>query len=90
MKMNKIYKWLLSWGVDRWAHCAIAGMIACVMLLAMCWLPAWATLLSSVMVTLGYIMGKEMADEPGDIVDALFGIVGALPVWVLWVVMMMI
>lgn len=85
--MNKIIKWLLSWGVDRYAHFAIANIIAFLSLTAFCWLPWFACLAISVLVTLVCIIYKDYAiDDTADIIDVIFGIIGGAVIWLNFII----
>ena len=85
-ELSRIFGWLLGWGVDRFAHMSIAMVIASVMLVAFCWLTWWASLAISVLVTLACIVVKDFAiDAKADLVDVVFGLIGALLAWAVWV-----
>lgn len=85
--LNKIFAWLLSWGVDRYAHFALASVIASVMLIVFCWLPYWASLLISAVVSSSAILVKDyVLDSKADLVDIAWGYAGATMVWVVWIV----
>lgn len=81
-ELSRIFGWLLSWGVDRYAHMSLAMVIASVMLAVFCWLPWWASLSISALVTLSCIVVKDFAiDAEADMVDVVFGLIGAGIVW---------
>lgn len=84
-ELSRILGWLLSWGVDRYAHMSLAMVIASVMLAVFCWLPWWASLAISALVTLSCIVVKDFAiDAKADMVDVVFGLIGALLAWAVW------
>lgn len=81
-ELSRIFGWLLSWGVDRYANMSLAMVIASVMLAVFCWLPWWASLSISALVTLSCIVVKDFAiDAEADMVDVVFGLIGAGIVW---------
>lgn len=81
-ELSRIFGWLLSWGVDRYARMSLAMVIASVMLAVFCWLPWWASLSISALVTLSCIVVKDFAiDAEADMVDVVFGLIGAGIVW---------
>lgn len=83
--LSRLFGWLLSWGVDRYAHMSITMVISSVMLVAFCWLTWWASLAISVLVTLACIVVKDFAiDAEADMVDVVFGLIGAAIAWVVW------
>lgn len=85
-ELSRIFGWLLSWGVDRYAHMSLAMMIAGVMLAVFCWLPWWASLAISVLITIASIVVKDFAiDAKADMVDVVFGLIGAALAWVVWI-----
>lgn len=85
-ELCRIFGRLLSWGVDRYAHMSIAMVIASVMLAVLCWLPWWSSLAISMLVTLSCIVVKDFAiDAKADLVDVVFGLIGALLAWAVWI-----
>lgn len=84
--LSKMFAWLLGWGVDRYAHATIIAIIACVMLVCFCWLPWWANLIISVLVSSAVITVKDCAiDAKADVVDIIFGYIGGAVVWISFV-----
>ncbi len=85
-ELSRIFGWLLGWGVDRYAHMSLSAVIASVMLAVFCWLPWWASLAISVLVTLSCIVVKDFAiDAKADMVDVVFGLIGAAIAWTVWI-----
>lgn len=85
--LSRLFGWLLSWGVDRYAHMSIAMVISSVMLVAFCWLTWWASLAISVLITLTCIVVKDFAiDAEADMVDVVFGVGGAAFPCIVWIV----
>lgn len=85
--LSRLFGWLLSWGVDRYAHMSIAMVIASVILVAFCWLTWWASLAISVLITLTCIVVKDFAiDAEADMVDVIFGVGGAAFPCIVWIV----
>ena len=90
-ELSRIFGWLLSWGVDRYAHMSLAMVIASVMLAVFCWLPWWASLSISALVTLSCIVVKDFAiDAEADMVDVVFGLIGAGVVWAVFLVSVLV
>lgn len=85
--LSRLFGWLLSWGVDRYAHMSLAMVISSVILVAFCWLTWWASLAISVLVTLACIVVKDFViDAKADMVDVIFGVVGAAFPCIVWIV----
>lgn len=85
--LSRLFGWLLSWGVDRYAHMSVAMVIASVILVAFCWLTWWASLAISVLITLTCIVVKDFAiDAEADMVDVIFGVGGAAFPCIVWIV----
>ncbi|MBR5003245.1 MAG: hypothetical protein IKY13_07020 [Bacteroidaceae bacterium] len=85
--LSRLFGWLLSWGVDRYAHMSLAMVIASVMLVAFCWLTWWASLAISVLITLACIVVKDFViDANADMVDVIFGVGGAAFPCIVWIV----
>lgn len=85
--IEKLCRYLLQFGADKYAHAVVASIIAAVSTIAMCWLPWWACLVVSMLVTSALICVKEwLVDDDVDVVDIVFGFVGALIVWLVFVI----
>lgn len=85
--LSKIFSVILAVGENRYVHSTIGALIAAVMLCAFCWLPAWATLLISFLVSSTAIIIKDcVMDGHADVLDIAFGYAGAFVVWVSYIV----
>lgn len=84
-------KWLskmcrMLGGLSR-ARSAMATLIAFVSLLAMCWLPWWACLMISILVTVGYVADKMREEgEPADVIVIGIELIGAIALWVGYII----
>ena len=80
--LNKIFAWLYGIGIDRYLHIVFGVLIACITLIAMCWLPIWANMIISAVVVVAAALLKDLViDDNPDWVDIVCTIVGGLLVW---------
>lgn len=89
--LDNVCRYLLRYGADKYVHALVSSIIAAVSTIAMCWLPWWACLVTSMLVTSALICVKEwLVDDDVDVVDIVFGFVGALIVWLVFVTSVMV
>lgn len=84
--LDNVCRYLLRYGADKYVHAVVASIIAAAVIVAVCWLPWWACMMVSVLATSALICVKEwLVDDDVDVVDIVFGYVGALIVWLVFV-----
>lgn len=80
--LSKIFTALFAVGKDKYMHITFGALIASVALCLFCWLPAWASVLISVLLTLSGALIKDFViDEKADLSDILCTIIGGIIVW---------
>ena len=74
--INKFLVMLCEIGMDKYQHFTFGSLVACLAALASCWLPLWATVITSILATSVVAIGKELFDDTADWWDfgaAMFG-----------------
>lgn len=80
--LSKILTALFAVGQDKYMHVTFGALIASVALCLFCWLPAWASMLISVLLVLSAALIKDLViDSKPDWHDIVAGVVGGLIVW---------
>lgn len=89
--IEKLCRYLLWFGADKYAHAVVASIIAAAAIVAMCWLPWWACMMVSVLATSVLICVKEwLVDDNVDAADIVFGLAGAGVVWAVFLVSVLV
>lgn len=89
--IEKLCRYLLQFGADKYAHAVVASAIAAMVIVGMCWLPWWACMMVSVLAASALICVKEwLVDDNVDAADIVFGLIGAGIVWAVFLVSVLV
>lgn len=80
--LDKFFEMLTRLGIDKYQHFTFGAIVACIAALATCWLPMWATVITSILATSVVAIGKELFDDTADWWDFGAAMFGGLVVWV--------
>lgn len=77
--INKCLSWIMEIEKDKVMHLFVGALVASIMCMAFCWIPVWANLLISAVITVGLAFLKELwLDYSFDAWDFSCTVVGGL------------